>query len=309
MDELRALPADADAVPPPIATTIEDAPVDPPSQRPRIEKRWIENAPSHRWLPRLDFAELWASRELALILALRNVKVRYKQTSLGFAWALLQPLAGVAIFTVVMRRVAKVPSEGLPYPVFAYAGLAVWTYFTNGAAQAADSLAGYRDLVTKVYFPRLLAPLAAILPGLIDLVISIIAVGVFMIIFHVTPGLPIVLLPVWIITLIAATCGVAIWLSAVNARYRDVRNALGYVLQIGLFATPVVYPSSLVHGSLRIALYMNPIAGVVDGFRWSLIGAPWAGSYVFVSLASALVVLTSGVLYFAHVERRLADII
>jgi lipopolysaccharide transport system permease protein len=276
---------------------------------PTGEKRWFENAPSHAWLPRLDLAELWASRELVLILALRNVKVRYKQTTLGVAWAVLQPLAGVAIFTVVMRRVAKVPSEGIPYPVFVYAGLAVWTYFAGAASAAAESLAQYRELVTKVYFPRLLAPLAAILPGLIDLGISIVAVGVFMAIFGVTPGWAIVLLPLWIVAAVVATLGVGIWLSALNAKYRDVRNALGFLLQIGLFATPVVYPSSLVHGSARLLLYVNPVAGVVDGFRWSLIGAPQPGLEALVSLGAALLVLLSGVFYFARVERLLADFI
>jgi homopolymeric O-antigen transport system permease protein len=276
---------------------------------PRGEKRWIENAPSRAWLPRLDLAELWTSRELVLILALRNVKVRYKQTALGVGWAILQPLAGVAIFTLVMRRLANVPSEGIPYPVFVYAGLAVWTYFANGASAAADSLAAYRDLVTKVYFPRLLAPVAAILPGLIDLCISILAVGVFMAIFGVAPSWAILSLPLWILAAVIATSGIGTWLAALNARYRDVRNALGFLLQLGLFVTPVVYPSSLVHGTARLLLYVNPLAGVVDGFRWALIGAPWPGSFVFVSLGSALLASFAGIVYFARVERRLADFI
>jgi homopolymeric O-antigen transport system permease protein len=274
-----------------------------------VQKRWIENAPSHAWLPRLDLRELWTSRELVLILALRNIKVRYRQTALGVGWAILQPLAGVAIFTVVMHRLANVPSEGIPYPVFAYAGLAVWMYFVNGATAAAESLAQYRDLVTKVYFPRLLAPLAAILPGLIDLAISIVAVGVFMAVYGVAPTAAIVFLPFWIAAAIGTTFGVGVWLSALNARYRDVRNALSFLLQIGLFATPVLYPSSLVHGWLRVLLYINPVAGVVEGFRWSLIGTPRPGAWAVASLASGALVLTSGLVYFGRVERRLADVI
>jgi lipopolysaccharide transport system permease protein len=270
-------------------------------------KRWVENAPSRGWLPRLDVAELWASRELVLILALRNVKIRYKQTVLGVGWAILQPLAAVAIFTVVMRRLAHLPSEGIPYPVFVYGGLAVWIYFANGANMAAESLAQYRDLVTKVYFPRLLAPLAAVMPSLIDLGISILAVGVFMAIFGVAPGWAIVLLPLWVVAAVATTFGVGVWLSALNARYRDVRNALTFLLQIWLFATPVAYPSSLVHGGWRFLLYVNPVAGVVTGFRWSLVGAQRPGLAALVSLASGLVVLASGLVYFARVERRLAD--
>lgn len=273
----------------------------------RDRKRWVENAPSRGWLPRLDLAELWASRELVLILALRNVKIRYKQTVLGVGWAILQPLAAVAIFTVVMRRLAHLPSEGIPYPVFVYGGLAVWVYFANGANMAAESLAQYRDLVTKVYFPRLLAPLAAVMPSLIDLGISILAVGVFMAVFGVAPGWAIVLLPLWIVAAFATTFGVGVWLSALNARYRDVRNALTFLLQIWLFATPVAYPSSLVHGAWRFLLYLNPVAGVVTGFRWSLVGTQRPGLAALVSLASGLVVLASGLVYFARVERRLAD--
>jgi lipopolysaccharide transport system permease protein len=273
----------------------------------RDRKRWVENAPSRGWFPRLDVGELWASRELVLILALRNVKIRYKQTVLGVGWAILQPLAAVGIFTVVMRRLAHLPSEGIPYPVFVYAGLAVWIYFANGANMAAESLAQYRDLVTKVYFPRLLAPLAAIMPSLIDLGISMLAVGVFMAIFGVAPGWAIVLLPLWIAAAVATTFGVGVWLSALNARYRDVRNALTFLLQIWLFATPVAYPSSLVHGGWRFLLYLNPVAGVVTGFRWSLVGAQRPGLAALVSLASGLVVLASGLVYFARVERRLAD--
>jgi lipopolysaccharide transport system permease protein len=272
-------------------------------------KRWVENAPSRGWFPRLDVAELWASRELVLILALRNVKIRYKQTVLGVGWAIFQPLAAVAIFTVVMRRLAHVPSEGIPYPVFVYGGLAVWIYFANGANTASESLAQYRDLVTKVYFPRLLAPLAAVMPSLIDLGISILAVGVFMAVFGVAPGWEIVLLPLWIVAAVATTFGVGVWLAALNARYRDVRNALAFLLQIWLFATPVAYPSSLVHGAWRFLLYLNPIAGVVTGFRWSLVGAQRPGLAALVSLASGLVVLASGLVYFARIERRLADFI
>jgi lipopolysaccharide transport system permease protein len=275
----------------------------------RGERAWTENAPSRGWFPRIDLPELWSSRELVLILALRNIKIRYKQTLFGIAWAVLQPLAGVAIFTIVLGRLAKIPSEGIAYPVFVFAGLALWMYFSNAASAAAESLVQYRDLVTKVYFPRLLAPLAAILPGLIDLGISMLAVGVFMVIYGVTPGIAIVFLPLWIVIAVITTFGVALWLSALNARYRDVRNALSFLLQIWLFATPVVFPSSLVHGGWRFLLAINPIAGLVEVFRWSLIGAPAPGSWVLVSFAAGLLILLSGLTYFAKVQRRFADFI
>jgi lipopolysaccharide transport system permease protein len=272
-------------------------------------RAWTENAPSRGWFPRIDLPELWSSRELVLILALRNIKIRYKQTLLGVAWAILQPLAGVAIFTIVLGRLANIPSEGIPYPVFVFAGLALWMYFSNAASAAAESLVQYRDLVTKVYFPRLLAPLAAILPGLIDLGISLLAVGVFMVVFGVVPSAAIAFVPFWILAAVLITFGVALWLSALNARYRDVRNALSFLLQIWLFATPVVYLSSLVHGGWHFLLAMNPIAGLVEVFRWSLIGAPAPGAWVLVSFAVGLLILLSGLIYFARVQRRFADFI
>jgi lipopolysaccharide transport system permease protein len=273
------------------------------------DRGWTVNAPSRAWPPRFDVAELWSSRELVLILALRNIKIRYQQTMLGVSWAVLQPLAGVAIFTIVLGRLANIPSEGLPYPVFVFAGLALWMYFSNAANAAAESLVQYRDLVTKVYFPRLLAPIAAVLPGLIDLGISVLAVGVFMVIYGVTPSAAIVLLPVCVLAAVLVTLGVGLWLSALNAQYRDVRNALTFLLQIWLFATPVVFPSSIVHGGWRILLAANPIAGLVETFRWSLIGAPAPGPWVIVSFAVGVFVLISGLAYFAHMQRRLADFI
>jgi lipopolysaccharide transport system permease protein len=289
------------------------ADVPPPTSESRVPSRaeaaWTENAPSRSWFPRIDLPELWASRELVVILALRNVKVRYKQTLLGVAWSVLQPLAGVAIFTVVLGRLAKVPSEGIPYPVFVFAGLALWMYFSNAANAGAESLVQYRDLVTKVYFPRLLAPLAAILPGLIDLGISLLAVGVFMVVFGVAPSIAIVFLPLWILLTVLVTFGVALWLSALNARYRDVRNALAFLLQIWLFATPVVFPSTLVHGGWRFLLALNPVAGLVEVFRWSLIGTPAPGAWVLVSFTIGFFVLLSGLVYFARVQRRFADFI
>jgi lipopolysaccharide transport system permease protein len=274
-----------------------------------VQRGWTVNAPSRAWPPRLDVSELWSSRELVFILAQRNIKIRYQQTMLGISWAVLQPLAGVAIFSIVLGRLANIPSEGIPYPVFVYAGLTLWMYFSSAATAAADSLVQYRDLVTKVYFPRLLAPFAAVLPGVIDLGISVLVVGVFMVIFDVTPSAAIVFLPVCVLAAVLVTLGVGLWLSALNAQYRDVRNALTFLLQIWLFATPVVFPASLVHGGWRILLAANPIAGLVEVFRWSLIGAPAPGPWVLVSFAVGIIILITGIAYFAHMQRRLADFI
>jgi lipopolysaccharide transport system permease protein len=271
--------------------------------------RWRENRPSSGWFPRFDFAELWSHREIAWVLALRNVKIRYKQTFFGVGWALLQPLAGVAIFTLLFGRLAKIPSEGIPYPVFVYAGLAAWLYFSNAATAASESLAQYRELVTKVYFPRLLAPVAAVLPGLIDLAISLLAVGVFMAIFGVAPSVALVLLPLWLVVAVLVAVGVGVWLSALNVQYRDVRNVLTFLLQLWFFATPVVYGSSLLNGEWSFLLALNPMAGLLDGLRWSLVGAPAPGGTAFISLAVGAIVLVSGIAYFGRVERRFADLI
>jgi lipopolysaccharide transport system permease protein len=272
-------------------------------------RRWVENRVVEGWLPRLDLAEVWASREIAVVLALRNIQIRYKQTFFGVAWALLQPLAAVAIFTLIFGRLAEVPSENLPYPVFVYSGLAVWFYFSQSAMLASESLAQYRELVTKVYFPRLLAPLAAVVPGLVDLAISLLAVGVFMALYGVAPTSAIVFLPLWLAALIVLTFGVGTWLSALNVQYRDVRNALAFLLQLWFFASPVIYGSSLLEGSWGRLLAVNPLVGLLEGFRWSLVGAPFPGPEALVSLASGIVIVASGVVYFARAQRRFADLI
>jgi lipopolysaccharide transport system permease protein len=252
---------------------------------------------------------VWASREIALVLALRNIKTRYKQTFFGVAWAVLQPVAGVAIFTLLFGRLAQLPSDGIPYPVFVYAGLGVWLYFSHSAALASESLAQYRELVTKVYFPRLLAPLAAVVPGLVDLAISLLAVGVFMGAFGVAPTGAIVLLPLWLVALVVFTFGVGTWLSALNVQYRDVRNALAFLLQLWFFATPIVYGTSLLTGKWSFVFAVNPMAGLLDGLRWSLIGAPAPGLQALVSLAVGVAILVTGIAYFARAERRFADLI
>jgi lipopolysaccharide transport system permease protein len=271
--------------------------------------RWLENRAVDGWLPRLDLAEAWASREIAVVLALRNIRIRYKQTFFGVAWVLLQPLAAVGIFTLIFGRLAQLPSEGIPYAVFVYSGLAVWLYFSQSATLASESLAQYRDLVTKVYFPRLLAPIAAVVPALVDLAISLLAVGVFMAIFGVAPTGAIVFLPLWLFALVILAFGVGTWLSALNVQYRDVRNALAFLLQLWFFASPIVYASSLLEGSWGYVLALNPLAGLLEGFRWSLVGASSPGPEALVSLASGIVTVASGIVYFGRAQRRFADLI
>ena len=268
---------------------------------------WLENRPSTGWLRQLNVRELWLYRELVYHLALRDLKLRYKQTAFGVAWAILQPLLGVLIFSVVFGRLADVPSDGIVYPVFVYAGLVVWVYLSGSVTAAAQSLVEDRDLVTKVYFPRLLAPLAAVLPGLIDLAISLAILALFMIGYGVAPGPALLTLPLWILGAVAVAVGAGLWLSALNALYRDVRYTLAFGIQLWLFISPVVFPSSLVEGGWRFLFSANPAVGVIDGFRWSVIDGPPPGAEDLVSLAACLFLLVSGGIYFRHVERRLAD--
>lgn len=271
------------------------------------EPAWVENRPSRGWLQAVNISELWVYRELAYHLALRDVKLRYKQTAFGVGWAILQPLLGALIFSLVFGRLADVPSDGIAYPVFVYAGLVIWVYVSGSVNAAAESLVEHRDLVTKVYFPRLLAPLSAILPGLLDLAISLPILAVVMLGYGVGPTAAVLTLPLWIAAAMAVALGVGVWLSALNALYRDVRYTLAFALQLWLFISPVVFPSSLVEGAWRFLFAANPVVGVLDGFRWAAIGGPAPGVEDLVSLAVGLVVLVTGFAYFRHVERRLAD--
>lgn len=271
-------------------------------------REWIENRPTRglRWP---DLGELWRHRELAAFLALRDLKVRYKQAVFGVAWAVLQPLAGVAVFTVVFRRFAKVPSDGIPYPLFALVGLAVWSYASGSVTKATQSLVNNSALVTKVYFPRLLAPVAAILPALVDLLFSLLPLVVFLAAFHVHPTWAIVTFPLWLLLMLATVLGIGLWLGTLNVSYRDINQAIALLIQLWMFVTPVAYPSSVVPAHWRALYFANPMAGVVEGSRWALVGAPWPGNDVFVSVSAAIVLLVTGIAFFQHVERRFADVI
>lgn len=271
---------------------------------------WIENRAPSRWLPHFDVRELWRFRELALVLALRDVKVRYKQTILGVAWVVIQPLLAAAIFTVVFGRLAGLDSDGLPYAVFVYSGVILWGYFSGALNSVAQSLVQNRDLVTKTYFPAIVAPLALALPGLVDLGVSLVVVVVVMGVYGVVPSAALVLLPVWIAACVVVVLAAGLWLSALNVRYRDVRHTMTFLLQVWLFASPVVYASSLVEGAWSYVYALNPMVTVLDGFRWSLVaGSPPAAGEVLVSASVAAVGLASGLVYFLRAERRFADLI
>lgn len=269
---------------------------------------WIENRP-RRGLRMPDLPELWQGRELAWFLAGRDLKVRYKQAVLGAAWAVLQPVAAVVVFTLVFQRLANVPSAGIPYPIFALAGVTIWTYASGSVTRAAQSLVNNSPLVTKVYFPRLLAPFASVLPGLVDLLFSFLILAVLMPFYGLRPTWAIVTVPLWLLAAVTVALGIGLLLGTLNVRYRDVNHIITLLVQLWMFITPVAYPSTLVPAAWRGFYFLNPMAGIVEGFRWAMVGTPWPGPVIFVSLLTSLVFLAAGVAYFERSERQFADII
>jgi lipopolysaccharide transport system permease protein len=259
----------------------------------------------------LGLRELWAYRELLFFFAWRDLKVRYKQTLLGITWAVLQPVMYMVVFTLFFGRVAGLYSEGKPYALLALSGSVIWLFFANAVTLSSGSLVGNSALITKVYFPRLAASIAPVLAGLVDLLLSFGVLLAVMAGYGVYPGLPRMLFVFPFIGLaMAAAIGVGSWLAALNVKYRDVRYVVPFLLQLWLFASPVVYSSELLDGRFARLYYLNPMAGVVDGFRWSLLGGvPPTTASVALSAASALVALAAGVLYFRRTERNFADIV
>lgn len=273
------------------------------------DKPWIERRAQHGWRLRLNARELWSYREVALFLALRDVKLRYRQTLLGVTWVLIQPLAVTALFSIVFGHLAHVPSDGLPYAPFAYVGMAAWAAVSTACQAGAMSLVESRELVTKLYFPRLLAPLGAVAPALLDIAVALAGLVVIIPVYGLKLSLAFVLLPLWIVAAVGVALAITVWLSALNVRFRDVRYALPFLIQFWLIASPVAYPSSLITGVGRWLYSINPIVGVIDGLRWSALGGPPPPAADLVSLLSALVLLYAGALFFRRTESRFADFI
>ncbi len=265
--------------------------------------------PPKGWAP-LDLREFAGAHELLYFLVVRNLKLRYKQTALGAAWALLQPLLTMAVFTVVFGRLARVGSDGLPYPVFALAALVPWTYFATALGQSANSLVDQERLLTKVYFPRLLLPLAAVIAGLVDLAIAFVLLLLALAWYGMLPSVRLLAAPALALLAAASALAPGVWLAALNVRYRDVRYAIPFLVQIWLFVTPVVYSSSLIPDRWRPLYSLNPMAGVVDGFRWMIApGAPGVGLRLAASAAAVVVLLVGGLYVFRRVERSFADVV
>ena len=265
--------------------------------------------PSRGWVP-LKLADLWAYRELLYFLVWRDVKVRYKQTVLGAAWAIIQPFLTMVVFSVVFGRLAKIPSDGLPYPVFAYCALLPWQLFAHALTESGNSLVASQNLITKVYFPRLVIPLAAVLGGLVDFAIAFLVLLAMMAYYGIAPTAAVATLPLFLLLAVATALGVGLWLSALNVQYRDVRYTIPFLTQFWLFATPVAYPASLVPEPWRAVFGLNPMAGVVEGFRWALLGTAHApGPMLAVSGAVVLALLVGGLYYFRRMEKTFADVV
>jgi lipopolysaccharide transport system permease protein len=265
--------------------------------------------PPRRWVP-LDLAELWEHRELVFFLAWRDIKVRYKQTMLGASWAILQPVFGMVVFSVFFGRLGGMPSDGLPYPLWSFAALVPWTFFSQGLIQAANSLVLNQNMLRKVYFPRLALPLATLLSAALDFVLAFVVLLGLMLWYGVEPSFR----ALWVVPLVAlafvAALGAGLWSSALSVRYRDVRYVVPVLVQFWLFATPIAYPSSLLPERWRVLYAINPMSGVVEGFRWALLGATTRpGAMLIVSSLAALSILVGGAFYFRSMERTFADLV
>ena len=265
--------------------------------------------PPQRW-PRPQLTALWRSRELIYFLVWRDVKVRYKQTTIGIGWAIIQPVVSMTIFTLFFGKLAGLPSNGVPYPIFVLAGLIPWNYFASAVSGCSNSLVRDVSLISKVYFPRTVLPMASVLTGLLDLAISLGVLAIFMAIFRI-PIRPTVLLVLPLVFfLIATALSVGIWFAAINVRYRDVGYVVPFVIQVWLFLTPVIYPANLVpEGPLRFLYALNPMVGVVVSFRWALVGGPPPGPLLLLSVIVVLLLLVSGWINFMRTEQSFADVI
>jgi lipopolysaccharide transport system permease protein len=264
-------------------------------------------APTTGWVA-LRLGEVWEYRELLYFLIWRDIKVRYKQTLLGAVWAIIQPVLTMLLFSLFFGRLARIPSDGVPYPIFCYAALVPWSFFANGLAQSSNSLVGSANLITKVYFPRLAIPLATILAGTIDFVLALGVLVGLMGWYGMVPTGRVVWLPFFLVLALATSLGVGLWLSALNVQFRDVRYVVPFLAQFWMLATPIAYPSSMLREPWRSLYGINPMAGVVEGFRWGLLGVTGRpGPLLLVSSVTAGVLLVSGALYFRRMERFFAD--
>jgi len=285
---------------PEIATAIPSSADDVPVIRIEPSKGWVS----------LKLRELWEYRELLYFLVWRDVKVRYKQTVLGAAWAIIQPFFTMVVFSLFFGKLAKIPSDGMPYPIFSYAALVPWTFFANGLNQASHGMVTHANLIKKIYFPRLAIPIAKVLAGVVDFVLAFVVLVGMMLAYGIAPTPNVLWLPLFLLLALVTSLGVGFWLAAMNVQFRDVGYTVPFLTQFWMFATPIVYSSSLLPEPWRTLYGVNPMAGVVEGFRWALLDTNTApGPIVIVSSLVALALLVSGAFYFRRMERTFADVV
>jgi len=269
----------------------------------------IHIEPSRGWIS-LKLRELWAYRELFYFLTWRDVKVRYKQTVLGAAWAIIQPFFTMVVFSLFFGKLAKMPSDGIPYPIFSYAALVPWTFFANGLTSATNSLVNSANLIQKVYFPRLVIPISAVLSGVVDFALAFLVLLAMMLFYGIHPTSAVVWLPLFLLLALITALGVGLWLTALNVQFRDVRYVVPFVVNFWMFASPVAYSSRLLDEPWRTLYGLNPMVGVLDGFRWALLGVNDApGPIVYVSSMAAVLIFISGLYYFRRMEKTFADVV
>ena len=268
----------------------------------------IKIRPPKKWVP-INFTELWHYRELLYSFVKRDVKIRYKQTALGFLWAIIQPLFLMVVFTLFFGNLAKVPSEGIPYPLFSFAALIPWTLFAEGITRSTTSMVSNANIMTKVYFPRLIMPLSGILSPLVDFAIAFVILILMMAYYGFVPTIAIVLLPAFILLALLSSLAVGLWLSALNVKYRDFQYTIPFLIQLWLFASPVVYPASMLPQSWQYVYALNPMVGVIEGFRWALLGTNPPESMILVSVGVVILLLVGGLFYFKRMEQYFADVV
>lgn len=294
-----------------MAVTDQIVAVDPKTENNQVSSPipHVRIRPARGWTS-LHLRDLWEYRELLYFLVWRDVKVRYKQTALGVIWVILQPLLTTIVFTLIFGNLAKMPSDNLPYSIFALAGLLPWNYFSGAVTRGGISLVGSANLISKVYFPRLVIPLSAVFGGLVDFGIVFLLLAVLMAFFGYYPSPSWLLLPFFLLLAIVTSLGVSLWLSALNVQYRDIGYLIPFLIQLWFFATPVVYPQSLIPYPWSILYSLNPMVGVVEGFRWALFGKGSApGPILLVSAAMMVLILVSGLYVFKRMERTFADVV
>jgi lipopolysaccharide transport system permease protein len=265
-------------------------------------------SPPKKWAP-INLRELFTHRELLYYFIWRDIKVRYKQTGLGIAWAIIQPLFAMIIFTVIFGKLAKIPSEGIPYPLFSYAAILPWTLFSEGLTRSTTSMTSNANIMTKVYFPRLILPIAGILSPLIDFFIAFIILIFLMLIYGFMPSINILFLPAFLLLLLLTSLSVGLWLSSLNVQYRDFQYTLPFLIQLWLYSSPIVYSSNLIPAKYQTIYGFNPMAGVIEGFRWLLLGTPPPNQMILFSAFVVIVLLVSGIFYFKRMEQYFADIV